>query len=339
MDLRRAGLDAIWALRLHKVLRPPAGRRGVIFSAHRVQPVIRDEFQPNRNLTITPEFLEAAILCMRDAGYDLVHLDEVHERLTTGARKDRPFAAFTFDDGYRDNLVWAYPVLARHNVPFTVFVPSKFADGEGVLWWELLERVIRSQTRLKLQGEVFEMCDAAAKLRSFARAVQILDSIPPAQAHALVSELASLHGIDAKALCREIILGWDELRDWTRDPLVNIGGHTVNHYQLSRLSSDEAQAEIAGGLDQLQERLGSRPRHFSYPFGDPSSAGERDYRVASSNDVSIAVTTINEIIADGNCSKMTALPRMSLNRAYDDVKYLELLASGIPKSLGRLFRF
>ena len=48
----------------------------------------------------------------------------------------------TFDGAIRDLMVSAYPVLARHGVPFTVYVPTAFPDGLGEAWWLALEAVI-----------------------------------------------------------------------------------------------------------------------------------------------------------------------------------------------------
>ena len=41
----------------------------------------------------------------------------------------------TFDDGYRDNLLAAAPVLAEFEIPATVFVPSRIIDGDVSFHW------------------------------------------------------------------------------------------------------------------------------------------------------------------------------------------------------------
>ncbi len=54
----------------------------------------------------------------------------------------RRFVCVTFDDGYRDNLEFAYPILKKYDVPFAIYVATSFADRIGELWWLALEAVI-----------------------------------------------------------------------------------------------------------------------------------------------------------------------------------------------------
>src|ERR1700736_6538212 len=111
---------------------------GAILMFHRVRPTHPDGFQPNRALEVSPLFLDEVIRRLHDAEIEIVSLDEVRRRIV---ERDfaRRFVALTFDDGYRDNRDYAWPILRRHGAPFTVFVPSSFADGTGDLWWVALE--------------------------------------------------------------------------------------------------------------------------------------------------------------------------------------------------------
>ena len=114
---------------------------GAIFMLHHVRPELPGSFEPNRILKVTPKFLEEVISQVRASGFQIVSLDEAHFRLIEGDY-GKPFVCFTFDDGYRDNLEYAYPIFKRHNLPFAIYVPTDYADGHGDLWWLALEKVI-----------------------------------------------------------------------------------------------------------------------------------------------------------------------------------------------------
>jgi peptidoglycan/xylan/chitin deacetylase (PgdA/CDA1 family) len=51
--------------------------------------------------------------------------------------------AITFDDGYRDNLTTALPLLEKYNLPMTLFVAAGFVDGEGYLSQNELREISR----------------------------------------------------------------------------------------------------------------------------------------------------------------------------------------------------
>src|SRR5258708_12455998 len=73
-------------------------------------------------------------------------MEEVCWRVVTLATPRR-FVCLTFDGGYKDLITSAYPVLSRHGVPFTVYVPTAFPDGLGEAWWLALEQVIACENR------------------------------------------------------------------------------------------------------------------------------------------------------------------------------------------------
>ncbi len=62
----------------------------------------------------------------------------------------RRFVCITFDDGYRDLLQYAWPILKKNNVPFALYVPTGFPDRIGELWWVALERIVANNDRIGL---------------------------------------------------------------------------------------------------------------------------------------------------------------------------------------------
>ena len=106
----RGGLESLYFSGAHLALRPFVGGVGAILTLHHVRPPRPDRFQPNRLLEVTPGFLTRVVSDLRRSGIDLVSLDEMHRRLTEGDF-GRRFVCLTFDDGYRDTLQCAYPIL------------------------------------------------------------------------------------------------------------------------------------------------------------------------------------------------------------------------------------
>ena len=108
----RGGLESLYFTGAHWALKPFVGGIGVILTLHHVRPPRPDRFQPNRILEVTPRFLTRVVKLLARSGIDVISLDEMYRRMT---ERDfgRRFVCLTFDDGYRDNLEFAYPILRR----------------------------------------------------------------------------------------------------------------------------------------------------------------------------------------------------------------------------------
>ncbi|MCC7254158.1 polysaccharide deacetylase family protein [Hyphomicrobium sp.] len=328
--LTRTALSALHYSGLGALLAPLARGKGVIFTLHNVRPEPPEPFAPNRILKVTPEFLETAIESVRGAGYDIVSLDEAARRMSVAA--PAPFACFTFDDGYRDNRDYAYPVFKRHGLPFAIYVPTVYADGEGDLWWFVLEQAIRKadQLRVVLGGveRRFETRTTEQKDAAFDAIYWTLRAGPEIELRATVRKIADAAGYDPSRLCRDLIMDWDELRALAADPLVTIGAHTRRHFAVAQLSEDEARAEIAESVARIERELGRPCRHFSFPYGDAGSAGPRDFAIARSLGLATAVTTQKDVLRARNA--LTGLPRISLNGDYQEARYVRAMMTGVP---------
>jgi peptidoglycan/xylan/chitin deacetylase (PgdA/CDA1 family) len=335
-QLLKAALSAMHYSGAGRLASPYVGGDGVILMLHQVTPEARRDFEPNGILKVTPAFLESVIEDVRAAGFEIIALDEVKARLN-GLAPRKPFAVFTLDDGYRDNRDHAYPVFKRHDVPFTVYVPSAFADGQGELWWLALEEALRRLPSVQIDQNggkrVYDLATARDKATAFRAIYWWLRRMPEAEARKVTGDLAHRAGLDQVALCRNLIMDWDEIRALAQDPLVTIGAHTCRHFAVAKLSAEEARREISDSISRVEQELDRPCRHFSYPYGDETSAGDREFEIARALGIETAVTTRKGLIRRSHAASMTALPRLSLNGDYQDVRYVRALLSGLPFAL------
>jgi peptidoglycan/xylan/chitin deacetylase (PgdA/CDA1 family) len=80
-------------------------------------------------LTVTPERFEQQIATLVSQ-CRVISLAQAVTELESGGPRT-PAVALTFDDGYRDNLVHALPVMQRHGLPATIFLTARFVDGDS----------------------------------------------------------------------------------------------------------------------------------------------------------------------------------------------------------------
>jgi peptidoglycan/xylan/chitin deacetylase (PgdA/CDA1 family) len=95
---------------------------------------------------------------------------------------------------------------------------------------------------------------------------------------------------------------------------------------------------MRGGVDRIERELGIRPLHFAFPYGDPASAGPRDFALAHQAGFTTAVTTRKGMLFPDHRRHLTALPRVSLNGEYQSLTYTALYLSGAPFALWNRFQ-
>lgn len=338
----RAGLEALFFSGAYRAFRPLSAGVGAIFTLHHVRPARVGAFQPNRGLEIEPQFLELFIELLRKKNVEIVSLDEVHRRL---ANHDYPgpFAAFTLDDGYRDNLEHAWPVLKRHDAPASLFIASSFPDKLGELWWVSLQRVIAGSERLVIEvngkSRFVDCSNASAKCKAFNEIYWWLRSFADeSELRRVVNDLCQRYGVDPLGASKDLCMDWKEIASIAADPLISIGAHSVNHYMLKKWPASTLENELKQSAKVIEAALGKKPLDFAYPVGDPTSAGPREFAAAKAAGYRLAVTTRPGVIYPEHREHMHALPRVSLNGEFQALRYAEVLRSGLPFALQSGFK-
>ena len=338
----RGGLETLYFSGAHVFMRPFVAGVGAILTLHHVRPPRPERFQPNRLLEVTPAFLEDVVRYLRRGGIDIVGLDEMYRRLTEQDFRRR-FVCVTIDDGYRDTLQWAYPILKKHAVPFCVYIPTSFPDRLGELWWLALEAVVARNARIKLmidgREQAFDCASVADKNHVFAELYGWVRSFKTEdELRNVVRDLSARYGVDIAAFCDELCMTWEELARLAADPLVTIGAHTVNHVMLAKVPEQMARSEMQMSRSVIEAALGQRPEHLSYPVGDPTSAASREFRIAAELGFKTGVTTRPGVLFPEHREHLMALPRISLNGEHQQMRYVQVLLSGAATALWNGFR-
>ncbi len=338
----RAGFETLFFSGAHLMMRPFVGGIGVILTLHHVRPPRPGSFQPNRLLEVSPGFFARVVARLRRSRVDLVSLDEMHRRLTERDFKRR-FVCLTFDDGYRDLMQWAYPILRKHEVPFALYIPTSFPDRIGELWWLGLEAVISRNERIGLwidgRERRFDCKTSTEKRELFEQLYWWLRGLDSEdELRVTVRDLCARYGVDLKALCEKLCMSWEEIAELAADPLATIGAHTVNHFILKKAPERIVRAEMEMGRAVLEAAIGVRPQHLAYPLGDPASAGPREFAIAAELGFKTAVTTRPGVLFPGHRDHLTALPRISLNGEFQQSRYVSVLLSGAATAMWNGFR-
>jgi peptidoglycan/xylan/chitin deacetylase (PgdA/CDA1 family) len=308
------------------------GGAGVILRFERVRPRDSRPFQPNRWREITPQFLDRTIRALKRWNFDLVTMDEVCRRAVTLPKANR-FACLTFDGGCKDVITQAYPVLSKHGVPFTVYLPTAFPDGIGEAWWLALEDMIAREDRISLmidrKERRFATGSVPEKHETFEFLASWMRTLPPSDLSFAIHDLCTRYSVDLAALSRSSSMDWDDLAKLAANPLATIGSATVNYPALSNLKEADAQREMTMGKAVAETALHRTVSHFAYPFGDRQSWRREHVVMGQEAGFASAVSTIPGVVEAKGYTNLHALPRIAWDGRQGSLRMMRVMLSGI----------
>ena len=307
---------------------------GSILMFHRVCPESsRPRIRGNSGLEVTPEYLENTIKFLRKNNYEIISLSRVAKILNDNYKKKK-FAVLTFDDGYIDNYVHAYPIFKKHRVPFSIYVTTNFPDGNGILWWYILEDLILKEARIEFQLNGLEYQYSCASLLQKEWAYQQIHGLilngPSNDLNQRILQVFKNYDIDFLKKTSQLALTWEQIREMSADPLIEIGAHTINHHVLSKLTDFAVQKEMEGSRDKIESEINQKVEHFSYPFGTRKEVGQREFRIAKKCGFKTSTTTTIGNIFKEHKDLLEQLPRIPVNQKRDNgkINYLNLWLNG-----------
>jgi peptidoglycan/xylan/chitin deacetylase (PgdA/CDA1 family) len=339
-QIKKSALRFAYYTGLYHLISGRYAGAGTIFAMHKVVGAKTDSLATQ--LTTTVGFLDRVIAKLRPRA-DFITLDEVYQRLECDKSEieQRPFIALTFDDGFRDNLTLALPILRKHGVPATIYVPSGAPDRNLDPWPWRLEKAIREHRELSfdwldlpryLSLETWAEKQAAFRMLT----LYVHRNIP---ANRQVAEmLLPKARVSDEALIAEQFASWDELRELASDPLITIGGHGLTHASLRDLEEDHAMAEIRDGKARLTAQLGVPVLHFAYPYGERSNFGPREITLAARAGFVTAVMNAAGNIFPHHRHHLMSLPRCGLGGSTEGISAAVLELYGTPRALGSNWR-
>jgi len=261
----------------------------LVLGYHRVV----EKFDPRRHHTM-PGMLVSRSMLERHLDtlarrYQFVSVDELGTMLEEGRPADRPLAAVTFDDGYRDVYENAVPLLVRKGIPAAMFVVSDLIGTRQLLVHDQLYLALlhANKQALRLSAFLARWLTVAAVPAS-ARVSVARASGDPAQITAalmvclsqeltrrLLSALESNFGSEPPEDAEGFLpMTWEMLADMQRKG-ITIGSHSCTHARLANETNSALSRETSASRERLQQRLGVSIRHFAYPNGSFNSTAVR----------------------------------------------------------------
>jgi peptidoglycan/xylan/chitin deacetylase (PgdA/CDA1 family) len=226
------------------------------------------------NVSATPAAFSAQLDFLA-RHYQVVGLAQVRAALMGGAALPPRPLLITFDDGYRDNLTQAAPLLARKGLPAVIFLlTSRMSAPTALPWWDALAEAFKQtpcrEADLPLLGHTAWEAGAGAQAicESLLRG---LKRLPESDKQAALAQIFSALAVNPTSSA-PLFMTWDEVRTLATQG-IDCQPHTHSHPILSRVSLEVARQELAQSKAEIEAQLGTPAYAFAYPNG-----GVDDYR-------------------------------------------------------------
>jgi len=108
---------------------------------HHVEDPKEAQKEGHLTLAVSPDFFKEQMNYLKDNGYTTVKMDDVINFFDTGVPISKKSVLLTFDDGYKDFAVNAFPVLRDLGFNATMFLPTGLVDNPGYLSWEDISNI------------------------------------------------------------------------------------------------------------------------------------------------------------------------------------------------------
>ena len=164
---------------------------------------------------------------------------------------------------------------------------------------------------------------------------------PSSDLNQRIQQVFKNHDINLFEKTSELALTWEQIREMSADPLVEIGAHTISHYVLKKLTDSAVQKEIQGSRDKIESEISRKVEHFSYPFGTRKEVGGREFKIAKECGFKTSTTTSMANIFEEHGNLLEQLPRIPINQKRDNgkINYLNLWLDGtLPCIINRFKR-
>lgn len=241
---------------------------------------------------------------------EVISVEHLCQCLRTGHGLHSRQAVITFDDGYRNNLTIAAPLLQYLKFPFTVFVSTRHITQNLRFPTYYLRAAIwhtpRSRIRLRCLRREFPVDSQASRQAAFHDIASIMKTCARVLHDRIVSEVREQCSPDqweelAAKYVSEAPMGWNDITR-IRSMGGTIGAHGHDHLILHRQQpAEEIRRQLSQSKLAVEAHVGEC-KFMAYPNGTPSDISQSAYLDARLAGYRMCFTTIEaEVVPDADC--------------------------------------
>jgi len=200
----------------------------------------------------------------------------------------------TFDDGYRDNFLYAFPILKAYKIPATIFLTTNYIESHKMLWHDKVLFAIRNSKVKKIKfnsspNSNFDFSSDKNKHLTVFMLLEYLKKFPPKIRDKKIMYLIDFCKVNELS-SDPLMLNWSEVKKmYTMG--ISFGSHTNNHTILSTISAHEQKEEIYRSKELIENMLNNKIIAFAYPNGKSGDYTEVSKKFLNAAGYKMALTT------------------------------------------------
>ncbi len=332
--MKRLTLFLLWVTGAFWISEYLQRRRLVVVTYHRVIPrsCAGNEKRPPNTL-FTDEFeRQIAFLASR---FRVLAGAQLRGVIEGSIRAPRYPLAITFDDGYENNYLYAWPILERYGLKAVFFVTTGFVGRTAPsFWFDRLDRLTSSVSWAEI-GKYIDRWMGSASISSPSSIRRYFKSLPSGRQSEILDELEQAFGCTKESKEDQCIYGsmsWDQVRELVLAGNT-IGSHTTSHQILAAVSPREVEGELGRSKERIEAETGESCWCFAYPNGARGDFRESDALALEKAGYECAFTQVSGAL-DASRS-MYELPRVPIPDR-GDMAVFRFHVSGLQRTLRHL---
>jgi len=216
---------------------------------------------------LKPEWLEEQLAYL-SRHFHIMSLGALLDCFEQSKPIPRRSVVLTFDDGFRDNYLNAFPLLKKYKIPATIFLVTGALDSGELPWSQRLGFYFQNTneaflTHTLTDGECMPLGSPAERRAAYLKVKKPIGQMEFSDRENRLSELSDVLRVEAP---KDRMMTWDMAREMMEGGM-EMGAHTMSHPLLANLSVEEAREEMVGSQVALKTHLGLERPTFCFPGG------------------------------------------------------------------------
>lgn len=233
---------------------------------------------------------------LRAQGFAVLPLRDAAIALLEG-RLERRSVAITFDDGFRNNVSAALPILKQFELPATIYLTTGLIGSASTTWAGRITRALMAtevQT-FEYAGQRFVLGAFNDKVDANRNLQHLVKTIAPEEPNIAAADIERRLGVVENPVVTGDadfeMLTLDDIAKARSSGLIDFGAHSVSHPILSALDDAQLALEVRESIKAVESLTQVKCDSFAYPNGQPTDYDGRVLELLRAEGVPLAVTT------------------------------------------------